>query len=668
MSSSALMSIGTRALSANYAALQATGHNISNANTPGYSRQTTVLESAGGQFSGAGFFGKGVLVTTTERAHSEYLTNEAATARALAAADETRSRQLQQLEAVFKTGEAGLGYAAGQLFNAFADVASKPQDASARQVALARADELAASFRSAGAQIETLQSGVTQDLKVAVASVNGLTRQIADLNNKIAASKGAGHEPNDLLDQRELVIDKLSEYVRVTTIAADDGTTSVFLGGGQALVLGNIPTELAVVRNDFDATRTQIALVQANGTRTLPDDLLGGGTVAGLLRFQGTDLAEARNLLGQMAAAIAGAVNTQQSLGLDLGRPAGRGAPMFSTGVPGVAAAAGNAAGAGGVPVASYIDANGNRVPSVGIGIVDAAELRASDYELTTDPAGAPATYQLTRLSDGQVRSVVDGDVADGFRINVVNPLPVAGDRFLLRPVGAAASAMQRVLSDPKGIAAASPVNATVAAANTGTATVATIQATSTALNPNLTATLTFTDNIGGYSYSLVDSTGVFPTTNGVGTWTAGQPIALNGWSLQLAGVPRSGDVVSVQKTAFPATDNGNANAMIGLRDAALIGRETLGNGTVIPGDTVTDAYANLLADVGVRVQGAKLAAQQSATVASDAKAAVSDKSGVNLDEEAARLIQYQQSYQAAAKMLQVAQSVFETLLQMAGA
>ena len=131
--------------------------------------------------------------------------------------------------------------------------------------------------------------------------------------------------------------------------------------------------------------------------------------------------------------------------------------------------------------------------------------------------------------------------------------------------------------------------------------------------------------------------------------------------------MPRSGDQVSVQKTAFPATDNGNANAMIGLRDASLIGNQTLASGAVVPGDSVTDAYANLLANVGVRVQGAKLAAQQSATVFTDAKAAVADKSGVNLDEEAARLIQFQQSYQAAAKMLQVAQSVMQTLLQLGG-
>jgi flagellar hook-associated protein 1 len=665
MSASALMAIGTRALSANYAALQTVGHNIANANTVGYSRQSVDFETAGGQYSGAGFFGKGVATSTVTRAHSDYLTSEAATARSLAAADQTRSSQLQQLEKVFKIGESGLGYAAGELFNAYADVAARPQDLSARQVVLARADELAVRFRSAGAALDNLQAGVTQDMKMAVKAVNGLTQGIADLNQKISSAKGSGHEPNDLLDQRELMIDKLSEYVRVSSIAADDGSTSVFLGGGQALVLGNKSIPVVAQANEFDSSRTQLALALPSGAHVLPDEMVNGGSIAGLLRFQEYDLTEARNLLGQMAAAIAGAVNSQQSLGLDLRTPSGSGSPIFATGAPGVLAAASNALGAGGYPVASYVDASGTRVPSVGVTIVDATALQASDYELTSDPSGTPGSYQLTRVSDGDTRTVTDGAVVDGLRINVVSPLPAAGDRFLLRPVGPAASGMLRVLTDPKGIAAASPVNATLAAANTGTAAVAAVRATSTSLNTNLQATITFTDNVGGYSYSLVDSTGALPTSNGVGTWVVGQPIALNGWSMELSGTPRSGDVVSVQKTTFTATDNGNANAMVGLRDASIVGRRILSNGSVAPGETVTDAYANLLADVGVRVQGAKQAAQQSATVATEAKAAVADKSGVNLDEEAARLIQYQQSYQAAAKMLQVAQSVLQTLLQM---
>ena len=227
-----------------------------------------------------------------------------------------------------------------------------------------------------------------------------------------------------------------------------------------------------------------------------------------------------------------------------------------------------------------------------------------------------------------------------------------------------ATRSIARALDDPKGIAAASPVTATVAATNTGTAAVASLAAVSPSINPNLTATITFTDNSGNYSYSLVDTTGALPTVNGTGTFVAGQPIALNGFELKLNGVPKLGDTLTVAKTAFPAGDNGNANALLALRDAAFVGQRTISPGVVAPGVNVTDAYAGALASIGVRVQSASLAADQSASIASDAKTAVAEKSGVNLDEEAARLIQYQQSYQAAAKMLQIAQSVFDTLLQ----
>src|SRR5688572_15709869 len=243
MSGGSLLSIGTRAMFANYAALQTIGHNIANANTEGYSRQQVELATAQGQFTGAGFFGKGVDVVAVTRAHNEFLTREAAAATSQASADAVRLAQLERLEAVFPPGEAGLGYAAGALLNAMVDLASDPADSSTRQVVLGRAQDLAQRFTSAGAQIDALQSGVVQDLQVAVASVNRLTQGIATVNDQIARAMGTGQAPNDLLDQRDQLISELSQVVQVTTLPADDGTMSVFLAGGQRLVLGTQATK-----------------------------------------------------------------------------------------------------------------------------------------------------------------------------------------------------------------------------------------------------------------------------------------------------------------------------------------------------------------------------------------------------------------------------------------
>ena len=149
MGTGALSSLGVRARAASYSQLQTTGHNISNANTPGYSRQEAQLQTAGGQFTGAGFFGRGVDVTTVARAHDDFLTREAALSKAQASFDTARSEQLQRLEKVFTTGETGLGYTAAQFFSAFADIANKPQDESGRQVALSQAGQLASRFNAA---------------------------------------------------------------------------------------------------------------------------------------------------------------------------------------------------------------------------------------------------------------------------------------------------------------------------------------------------------------------------------------------------------------------------------------------------------------------------------------------------------------------------------------
>jgi flagellar hook-associated protein 1 FlgK len=626
---------------ANYAALQTIGHNIANVNTEGYSRQQVELATAQGQFTGAGFFGKGVDVVAVTRAHNEFLTREAATATAQSAADAARLEQLQRLEAVFPPGENGLGYAASSLLNAMVDLASRPADTSTRQVVLARAQELAQRYAGAGAQIDALQGGVVQDLQVAVASVNRLAQGIATVNDQIARAQGTGHAPNDLLDRRDQLIAELSELVQVTTLPADDGTMSVFIAGGQRLVLGLQATALTVVQDEFDPTRAAIAADDGGTPRPLPSSLLSGGEIGGLLRFQNEDLADARTALGRMAATLATRLNEQQALGLDAGNPPGAGAPLFAFGALQSLPARTNAR-----------DVSGNFIGTVSMAIADESALQASEYTLEPDLA-APGQYRLTRLSDGLVRTVASGDTVDGLTITA--SAVAANDRFLLQPVSRAAANLRRVLDDPRGLAAASPLQAERNAANTGTASVASLRVASPTADPQQTASISFTA-AGAYNWELRDRTTNALLSSGSATWQPGQPIALNGFELQLDGVPAAGDIFTVAQTLYPATSNGNALALAELRDERFVG-----------GETITDAYASVMAGVGVSVQSARTASEVSGSVATQARERLSSQTGVNLDEEAARLIQFQQSYQAAAKVLQVAQSVFDTLLQAAG-
>ncbi|RZL09796.1 MAG: flagellar hook-associated protein FlgK [Rubrivivax sp.] len=646
---SGLFALGTRAMFANTAMLETVSNNISNANTDGYSRQEVQLATEDGRFTGAGFFGRGVRISTVARTADPYLAREANQTSSVAAADQARLAKLMQLEKVFPLGQSGIGYSAGQMLNSFVDVANQPQDLSARQVVLARAEDVASKMRSAAGQLTNLQEGVASDLRNTVAQVNSLTQQVADINQKIASVKGVGHQPNDLLDQRDLLIKQLNGLIQVTTVEADDGTLGVFIGGGQRLVLNNSAEKLSISTDLFDPAKARLMLSDSGGLREVNQSLLQGGTISGLLKVQNVDIPESRNLIGQMAAALAWRVNQQQSFGIDLGTPAASGAPLFSVGGPQV--------------MPSTRNTSSLASPPITMTVVDGRQLQASDYSLEPDIA-TPGQFTLTRLSDGQTTSVVDGTEVDGFRLNVTGAVP-DGDRFQLRPVGRAAQEMARVLDKPTGIAAASPFTATVAPANQGTASVASlvVSATPAATMPPLNGdaiSIVFTSATGDYELQAPAGTAIAS-----GTWTPGQPISYNGFDLKLNGVPGNGDVINVAITAYPSGNNGNAQALLSLRDEDLVGRQSVA-GASSPGSSITDAYSQIIGKVGVRVQGAQTTADISATLAANAEGIMQNKVGVNLDEEAARLIQYQQSYQAAAKILQIAQSVFDTLLEVA--
>jgi flagellar hook-associated protein 1 FlgK len=637
MSVSALVSVGVQAMKASYSALQTTSHNIANASVEGYSRQSVALETARSKYSGAGFFGLGVNVATTTRAHDAFLARETATAASQSAMDASRAEQLTRLESVFPIGEAGLGYKSMQFLNAMIDVAARPQDLSGREVVLARARELAAGFASASSQLDALQRGVTQDLENSVAAVNELSVRLAQANGEIAAALGAGHAPNDLLDERDRLVRQLSGYLQVTTVQAPDGTLGVFVAGGQRIVLGEEASKLAVVADPSDTSRSALAIVEGQGQRVLPPSLLAGGSIAGLLNFQTQDLARANNLIGHMARSIADRVNEQQSYGLDLlGR---QGKDIFSVGAPRV------------LPVPG----NNPATAAPQLTVVDAQVLQAADYELQVDPS-APGQYMVTRLTDGQRWSgVSSGRVIDGMRIDLPAPAPSNGDRFILQPVARAAAGMSMNLARPEELAAAAPLVASVRPENKGTMTFASLSMLVPLNGPAPNSTLTFT----GAAASPAGALNYAWTENGTtynGTWVAGQPLVLDGrLSLDLRGVPAVGDRLELGPTLNPSANNGNAMALANLREERFVG-----------GNSVTEAYAGMIGDIGVRVQGSQTASRISAGVLAASEQRRTAQAGVNLDEEAAHLVHQQQQYQAAAKVLQVAQSVFDTLLDMA--
>jgi len=638
--SSGILNIGTRALVANQTVLQTTGNNIANVNTPGYSRQTAVLQTVQGQFTGGGYIGKGVDVATIERTYSAFLTRQAALAGSTSAADTARAEKLKQLEGIFPGGSSGLGAAVNDMLNAFSDVASAPTDLTARTVALTRVSETASRMRSAAQTLDDLQLGVQQELEQKVSAVNSLASSIAAVNDKIARVQGNGQTPNDLLDQRDQLVRDLNSYIQTSSVAASDGTLGIFIGGSQALVLGTTAAPLSLVADDFnDPLKNKLAISRNGVSVTLDEARLGGGEVSGLLRFENTDLAEGRNLLGRLTLAVSTGMNAQHKLGLDLDGNVG-GNLFTPTDL--------NAAGIILKPTGQATST------TLALAISDVTQFVASDYEVYFSSATAG---NITRKSDGVVTAfdfgVTSPVVLDGLSLtkDVVNAS--IGDRFLLKPFSSSASDIRSEFSTPRSLAVARPFVGKMGATNTGSLQLASLSAKTNAATPPQPTPVVITFSASN-TYTRSDIAGSF-------TYTSGQTISAADWSLVLQGSAKVGDTFSVVGIKDAANNNGvdyklnagNAAALMDLRDVAMF-----------DGAAMTDGYANLMSQIGIRTQSANYSAEVSGSIAANLETDRTGVSGVNLDEEAAKLIQYQQAYQASAKVIQIAQSIFDTLIQ----
>ena len=658
-----LMNVGVSALNANQQALTTVGHNIANVNTPGYSRQTVYTNALHGQNMGNGFIGKGVQVATVMRNYSALLNRQSNAANAIHAADTSRLQGLMQMQDVFKGGDGSLGAAVTNMMNAFVDVQAAPSDATGRNVVLTRMSELAARFHAASNMLEEQDYSTAQQLRNNALLVNDKASQVARLNNEISRALATGHQPNDLLDARDQVIREINQYVQTTQVAADDGSISLFVGGSQALVLGINSGQLSVEETKEYPGSQRMALYfsQPGGQQLeLTAAMVGGGEIAGLLKFRNEDLAEGRNLLGRLAMTIGHELNLQNKRGLTLNGQ--QGGALFA--LPTISTGYGNITGYSNIgPGAATTQ------------VMDASQLKPSEYRLVFE--GSPVAPVLTRMSDGKVFNATStppltmaalnaGFDADGLRFTVPNATTaaaVAGNSMLFKPFSTAASEIEALVHNPDELAAASALTANINKNNTGKLQLTQLGANDftgipAAQDP---VRLTF-DGAGQVTYEIynhLSSTWGLPSAPM--DYTPGQPITINGWSITLTGTPAAGDTVDVANAldfgeAF-RLNAGNAGAFLDLRDKKVFDE----------GTTLSDGFSAAMAVVGTRTQSVQLAEKLSSTVAKNLEMDRTAVSGVNRDEEAARLLQYQQAYQASSKVIQIAQSLFDSVLNAVG-
>jgi flagellar hook-associated protein 1 len=622
-----LMRIGSSAMNAAYTQLQTAGQNIANAATPGYVRREVTLQEVGNQGAN-GFTGRGVDAVAVRRVYDEFLVRESASSKAAAAQDNARSESLGRLDRLFADPATGVGAAFDDLVGAFSDVSARPSDPSARSAVLARTEVLASRVSTLDAKLLEMREGAHGRMQNEVAKANDALEAIGRINRQIGEARGSVGEPNSLFDQRDKLIADLNGVLRSNAVVATDGTVTVTTARGEPLVVGPKAARLTLSADPVDPTQLDLSVVRGNGTVLQLSASEVGGSLAGLSRFASEDLNAARARLGQIAAATATRFNDQQARGLDAGGAIGQ--PLFALGQ---AAVNGSTENTGTAQFSAQI--------------TDGSALQASDYRIEWDGA----QYSVTRESDGDVRTFASmPQQFDGLAVSVGSGAPAAGDRYMLRAASAFAGGMRSLQVNAERIATALPVTAENGAGNAGDLRAASIDITAIGPTTGLPVTVTFTSPT---TFNL--SGGGTGNPSGI-AYTPGMQLEYNGWSVKLEGAPAAGDTMRIVPTANPAQDNRNARAM-----------QAIGDETFVDGSKLIDRFAELVGDVGTRTQSSRAAADMSSRLHQEAERANSELSGVNLDEEAARMLEYQQAYQAAAKVIATANEMFRALLDAAG-
>ncbi|MHB9840489.1 flagellar hook-associated protein FlgK [Paraburkholderia terrae] len=652
--SSNLFSIGLSGLNAAQWGLTTTGQNISNQATPGYSVERPVYSESSGQYTGSGYVGSGVSTTTIQRQYSQYLTTELNNAQSQSGSLNTYYNLIAQLNNMVGNPTSGISSAITSYFTGMQNVANDASNPAMRQSAISNAQSLADQINAAGDQYDQLRTNVNTQIGDTVKQINTYSAQIAQLNSQIQSLSAQGQPPNQLLDQRDLAVSNLSQLVGVQVVQGDSGY-SVFMGNGQPLVVADKSFNLTTVTSPSDPTETAVAyagLASQAGTTTpqiLPDSVQLGGQIGGLMTFRSQTLDPAEAQLGAIATSFAAQVNAQNSLGIDLN--GNQGGALFTVGNPTIFANLKNTGGA-----------------TLGASLSNPSQPVSGDYTLSYDGSN----YTLTNRDTGQVV---------GQAANLTNPIGGmqfsltgtmnAGDSFTVEPTRGALNGFGLTTSDGAAIAASSPVLVSKGTSNTGTSSVTQGTVSAGYTLPSTTTTLTYdstTGSISGFpvgstvtinstpptSYNITAATPNVPYNPAMGASMTITGSTINNVSLQITGTPANGDTFTIAPNPAGGKDGRNAQSI-----SNLVTTKSMGNGTL----TLTDSYANYVNDIGNQTNQIQASSKSQTALVTQITTSQQAISGVNVNEEAANLLQYQQLYQANSKVIQTAQTLFQTIL-----
>lgn len=564
---SRIFGIGLTGLHAAQTGIITTGHNITNASTVGFHRQEIKQVAETPQYLGNSFLGAGAQLIGVSRAYNSFLDKQLATAQTNSSYYNGYYSQVSQIDNMVADPKSGLSPAMQDFFAGVQDMATYPASVPSRQAMISTANTMVTRYESLNSRFEELRSGVNSQVSNLVSRINSYATQISELNNKIQALQGSGPNsiPNDIYDKRDQAIAELNKLVTASTILDNNNLATVFIGNGQTLVAGTSTFTLTAQASVVDPERTNV-FYQVNGAATSDiSSLLQGGELGGVLNFRTQALDVAQNSLGRVAIGMAMSFNDQHRIGQDLNGNAG--GNFFDVAVPKV--------------VPSGLNTGTGVITTT---ILNPVALTISDYTVDYNAGN----YTITRLSDNTITNATAAQMAAGVLVDGVRytaaGAPANFDQWGVQPTRNGGRDIGVAISDPALLAAAAPMRADAAAANTGTGKI-TMGQTNSAYDK---VTFTFT---GAATYDVVDNTTGATLATGV-AYASGGNINYNGWQMQIAGAPAVGDKFVMENT-------------IGSADAANVGTGSISPAAIpTPPATTFQANANIQNAVTITFTG----------------------------------------------------------------
>ncbi|MBN9230864.1 MAG: flagellar hook-associated protein FlgK [Legionella sp. 40-6] len=645
-----LLGIAYSALNAFQYALDVSGNNIANLTTKGYSRQNILLSPAASERYGAAYVGTGVLVNNIYRNSDQFANAQVRSTLSTKTQFETFLQQAGQIDKLISQGGSSISSALESFFNAFNQLNNAPDSSSSRGVALSQSQMLVQQFNFLQANLDAVQENNTAQINAMASRMNQIGTDLVNLNAEIMGNQTSP----ELLDQRDQLLKELSEYTELTVVFMDNGTVNVGIATGEMMVIGSDQRFLSVKYDPLTTLGTRILLGSETSNLDISAEMTTG-KVGGLMNFERTVIAPASQTIGLMSIGLAQTFNAQNRLGMDLNNQLGQ---DFFTDYN--------------TPVKqlqrTIAAASNTGTAALSVAITDLSKVQLSDYQLVVNDT-ATNEIRLIRTADGTSRTFTltsnppappAGQVeVDGMTITVDNLANLANnDSYTLSPTRGAARDFSLLITDPNLMALAAAVRTSAAVNNTGNGAIK----LDTVLNTTSVHDQYRIDFISPTQFNVIDVTtattvaGPLPFTPNTDNIVPIPDSTNPSYSVVLSGMPNAGDQFTAQYNQGGFGDNRNGLLLAGLQRLPVFD-----NGN----QNLFECYSDLLSNVGAQTSLASNRAAAFDVLHKQALNFQESKSGVNLDEEGANLIRFEQAYAAAGKLMEVSNQMMHVLFDM---